>query len=77
MKKILSKIMAIIIVMVLIMQNSLVYALTEKQELEQEKDKLNSQIEEYEKKKKEVEKQKSTALKAVEKLINQISDSEA
>ena len=77
MKKILSKIMAIIIVMVLSLQNSLVYALTEKQELEQEKNKLNSQIEEYEKKQKEVEKQKSTTLKAVEKLINQISDSEA
>ena len=77
MKKILSKIMAIIIVLVLSMQNSLVYALTEKQELEQEKDKLNDQIEEYEKKQKQVEKQKSTALKAVEKIINQIAASES
>ena len=49
MKKILSKIMAIIIVIVLSIQNSLVYALTEKEELEQEQDKLNSQIEDYEK----------------------------
>ena len=77
MKKILSKIMAIIIVIVLSMQNSLVYALTEKEELEQEQDKLNSQIEDYEKKQKEVEGKKSVAMKAVEKLINEISDSEA
>jgi len=77
MKKILFKIVAIIIVMVLSMQNSLVYALTEKEELEQEQDKLNSQIEEYEKKQKDLEKQKSGAMKAVESLINQISSSEA
>ena len=59
--------MAIIIVMVLILQNSLVYALTEKQELEQEKDKLNSQIEEYEKKsadsKKDSSKKKNNIIK--------------
>ena len=49
MKRTIAKIIAITIVIVLSLQNSLVYALTETEELEQEKSKINSKIEEYEK----------------------------
>jgi len=76
MKKAIAKIIGVFIVIVLCMQNSLIYALTEKEELEKEKSKINSQIEEYEKKQEELEAQKSETMKSVEKLISQISDSE-
>ena len=74
MKNTLAKITTIALVLILLMQNSL-YALTEKEELEKEQSKINSQLEEMEKKQEELEKQKSTALKAVENVIGQISDS--
>ena len=74
MKRITAKIIAITIVMVLSLQNSLIYALTEKEELEQEKSKINSKIEEYEKKQEALEKQKSAAMKSVEELISKVSD---
>lgn len=77
MKRIVAKIIAIFIVIILSMQNSLIYALTEKEELEQEKTKINSQIKEFEKKQDELEAQKSETMKSVEQLISQISDSEA
>lgn len=76
MKKTLVKIIWITISIVLLMQNSLIYALTEKEELEQEKEKINNQLEEMEKKQEQLEKQKSTAMKAVESLVGQISNSE-
>ena len=76
MKKTLVKIIWITISIILLMQNSLIYALTEKEELEQEKEKINNQIEEMEKKQEQLEKQKSTTMKAVESLIGQISNSE-
>ena len=77
MKKTIAKIIVIGIVFVLCMQNSFVYALTEKEKLEQEKSKINSQIEEYEKKQEELEKQKSAAMKSVEELISKVSEVES
>lgn len=77
MKKVLAKMMAILIIIVVSLQNFIVYASNEVQELEKEQNKINSQIESYEKKQKELEKQKSVAMKSVENLINQISASEA
>lgn len=76
MKKTLAKIIGITIIFVLTMQNSLIYALTEKQELEQEQSEINNKIEEYERIQKDLEKKKSSALKAVEKLIDEISEVE-
>jgi len=76
MKKTVAKIIGITIIFVLTMQNSLIYALTEKQELEQEQSEINNKIEEYERIQKDLEKKKSTALKAVEKLIDEISEVE-
>lgn len=76
MKRTIAKIVSITIVMVLSLQNSLVYALTEKEELEQEKSKINSKIEEYEKKQEQLEKQKSAAMKSVEELISKVSNVE-
>lgn len=75
MKNVLAKAIAIFIVIVLCMQNS-IYALTEKEELEKEQSKINSQIEEMEKKQDEIENKKSQAMKAVEDLIGQVSRSE-
>lgn len=75
MKNTVVKIIGITLVLILLMQNSL-YALTEKEQLEKEQSKINNQIEEMEKKQEELEKQKSTALKAVEKVIGQISNSQ-
>ena len=75
MKNTLAKIIGIALVVILLMQNSL-YALTEKEQLEKEKSKINNQLEEMEKKQDELEKQKSTALKAVENVIGQISSSQ-
>ena len=48
MKNVLAKITGIAFIVILLMQNSL-YALTEKEELEKEKSKINSQLEEMEK----------------------------
>lgn len=75
MKNTIVKIIGITLVLILLMQNSL-YALTEKEQLEKEQSKINNQIEEMEKKQEELEKQKSVALKAVEKVIGQISNSQ-
>lgn len=75
MKKTLAKIIGITIIAVLLLQNSL-YALTEQQKLEKEKNQIDDQIHEAEKKQEELEKQKSAAMKAVESVIGQISDSE-
>jgi len=77
MKKTLAKILGISIVTVLVMQNSLVYALTEKEKLEKEQSKINDQLEEMEKKQDELEKQKSKAMKAVEEAIDKVLSSES
>lgn len=77
MKKTLAKMLGIFIVIVLSMQNSLVYALTETQKLEQKQDKINDQIDEALKKQDELEKQKSAAMKSVEDLIGKVSNAEA
>lgn len=76
MKKTLAKIIGITLVIILSMQNSLVFALKETEKLEQEQSLNNNKIKEYEKKQEELEKQKSAAMKEVEKLISEISDSE-
>ena len=76
MKKAIAKITWVFIILVLLMQNSIIYALTEKEELVQEQSKINNQIKEMEKKQDELEKQKSKAMKAVENLIDQVSKSE-
>lgn len=75
MKRTFAKIIGITLVIILLMQNSL-YALTETQKLEKEQSEINSQIEEAEKKQEELEAQKSTAMKAVESLISQVSDAQ-
>lgn len=76
MKNLLLKVIGIILIIIVCLQSTKVYALTEKEELEQEKSKINSQIKEAEKKQEEIENQKSQTMKAVENLINQISSSE-
>ena len=76
MKKAIAKITWVFIILVLLMQNSIIYAITEKEELVQEQSKINSQLKEMEKKQDELEKQKSKAMKAVENLIEQVSQSE-
>lgn len=76
MKKVLVKIIWIFMTLILLMQNSIIYALTEKEELQQEQSKINSQLKEMEKKQDELERQKSKAMKAVENLIEQVSQSE-
>ena len=77
MKRILAKMLGIFIVIVLSMQNSFVYALTETQKLEQKQDKINDQIDEALKKQDKLEKQKSAAMKAVEDLIGKVSSAES
>ena len=76
MKKALVKIIWIFMILILLMQNSIIYALTEKEELQQEQSKINNQLKEMEKKQDELEKQKSKAMKAVENLIDQVAESE-
>ena len=46
MKKALVKIIWIFMILILLMQNSIIYALTEKEELQQEQSKINSQLKE-------------------------------
>ena len=77
MKRTLVKMFGLFIIIVLSMQNSLVYALTETQKLEQKQDKINDQIEDALKNQDQLEKQKSVAMKAVEDLIGKVSSAEA
>lgn len=78
MKKTLAKILGLIIAFVLIVHSlsSTVLAITETQELENEKSKNQQEIEEAKKKQEELEAKKSETMKAVESLISQISDVE-
>ena len=77
MKKILVEIVGIIVALVLIVQTMPVLALTEQEELEREKDKINDQLEDAIKKQEEIEKQKSSTMKSVEDLIAKISNAES
>lgn len=77
MRKILAKILGIMISILLVMQNLSVFALTEKEELENEKSKIDNQIEEYQKKQEQLEAEKSETMKSVENLISKISASES
>ena len=87
MKKTVLKILGIMVVLILLMQNSFTLALTEQERLEkeknqneqkynQEKEKNDQQIDEAKQKQKELEAKKSATLKTVESLIGQISNSE-
>lgn len=77
MRKTLAKILGIMISILLVMQNLSVFALTEREELENEKSKIDSQIEEYQKKQEQLEAEKSETMKSVENLISKISASES
>lgn len=77
MRKTLAKILGIMISILLVTQNLSVFALTEKEELENEKSKIDSQLEEYQKKQEELEAKKSETMKSVENLISKISASES
>ena len=76
MKKVLYRIIGIVLTLILIIQNVNAYALTEKEELQNEQAENDEQIEEIKKKQEEIEAQKSEAMKAVEGLIEQISEAE-
>ena len=80
MKKTLAKILGVMIVFVLLMQNANLYATSAKEDLENGRNELeenNSQQEELKKKQEELEAQKSEAMKAVEELIQKVSSAEA
>lgn len=78
MKKTLAKILGLIVAFVLIVHSlsSTVFAISETQELENEKAKNQEDIEEAKKKQEELEAKKSETMKTVESLISQISDAE-
>ena len=76
MKKVLTKIILLTLVMILTVQNITVFAATKKQ-LKNEQSEIDDKIEELEKEQKEIEANKSEAMKSVETLIYQISDSES
>lgn len=73
MKNTSAKILWIIMIIVLSTQSLTLYAVTEKEKLQQEQKEINNQIEEAEKKQEQLEKQKSETMKSVESLISQIS----
>lgn len=76
MKKTLAKILGMAIVIVLLMQNISVLALTEKEELEKEKSKIEDQLKEAEEKQKQIEAEKSETMKTVEDLIAKVSSAQ-
>ena len=75
MKKTLAKIFGITISVALVFQTISVDATTQKQ-LEQEKSQINTQIEDAKEKQKEIEAQKSEAMKSVESLMSKIDTAE-
>ena len=80
MRRTLAKIIGVMIVLVLLMQNVKVLATSAKQDLENSQNELeenNNQQEEIKKKQEELEAQKSEAMKAVEDLIQKVSAAEA
>ena len=76
MKKTLAKILGIIIAIVLLMQNVNVFAASITKDLEEEKDKINDQINEAKEKQKEIEAEKSETMKTVENLMGQIAQAQ-
>jgi murein DD-endopeptidase MepM/ murein hydrolase activator NlpD len=77
MRKRLLEILGIIITIILIMQNVCVFAVSETEQLQNQKDKNDQLIEQYQKKQDELEAQKSATMKSVEDLIGKISESES
>ena len=76
MKKILLRFFGILVAMILIMQSTYVFAVSEKEQLQNQKDENNKLIDEYKKKQDELEDKKSETMKSVEGLISKISESE-
>lgn len=74
MKKTLSKITVILIILVMVTQNITVFAADKKTELKNEQSEIKEKIDELKKEREEIEKNKSAALKSVEALIEKISD---
>lgn len=76
MKKIMVKILGIVISVLLILQNYVVYATSSKSQLQNEQSDIDQQIKALQKEQEEIQANKSSAMKAVEELIYQISDVE-
>lgn len=77
MKKILLRFFGILVAMILIMQSTYVFAVSEKEQLQNQKDENNKLIDEYKKKQDELDDKKSETMKSVEGLISKISESES
>ncbi len=77
MKKTLAKVLGITISIILVMQSSNVFALTEQQKLENEKSQIKDQIEDAKEKQKELEAEKSETMKAVENLMGNIATTQS
>ncbi len=77
MKKILLRFFGILVAMILIMQSTYVFAVSEKEQLQNQKDENNKLIDEYKKKQDDLEDKKSETMKSVEGLISKISESES
>ena len=77
MKKILLRFFGILVAMILIMQSTYVFAVSEKEQLQNQKDENNKLIDEYKKKQDELDDKKSETMKSVEGLISKITESES
>lgn len=77
MKKTLAKVLGITISIILVMQSSNVFALTEQQKLENEKSQIKDQIKDAKEKQKELEAEKSETMKAVENLMGNIATTQS
>ena len=77
MKKKILKSLGITISLIMIMQSTFVFATSEKEQLQNQKDKNDQLIEQYKKKQDELEAQKSATMKSVEDLMGKISKSES
>ena len=77
MKKTLAKVLGITISIILVMQSSNVFALTEQQKLENEKSQIKDQIEDAKEKQKELEAEKSETMKSVENLMGNIATTQS
>ena len=77
MKKKILKSLGITISLIMIMQSTFVFATSEKEQLQNQKDKNDQLIEQYKKKQDELEAQKSATMKSVEDLMGKISESES
>ena len=77
MKKKILKTLGITISLIMIMQSTFVFATSEKEQLQNQKDKNDQLIEQYKKKPDELEAQNSATMKSVEDLMGKISESES